>query len=181
MWSWASADADPEFHARHDATTREYRYYLHADGLDIDRARSALDLLSGTHDFHNLTTDNELTTRDVSGELTVDGEFFVLEFSAPGFPRNLVRRATELVREVASGESGLDRVERVLGPAALDGRAGVAPASPYPLVLSDVRYDLGFDVDEDGAASAHEFFGTWHREAAARAQVAGFIDETIRD
>jgi len=180
-WSWASADAPPEFHARHDAESREYRYYLHADGLDADRARAALDALSGEHDFHNLTTDDELTVRTIATELSVEDEFFVLEFRAPGFPRNLVRRMTELVREVACGDAGLDRVERVLGPDALDGRAGVAPASPYPLVLSDVSYDLDFEVDEDGAASAHEFFGTWHRDAAARARVAGFIDETVRE
>lgn len=186
VWSWAAADAPDGFHARHDAISRSYRYYLHADGLSPDRARAALDALSGEHDVHNLTTDDEHTVRAVEAELTVERgppperEFFVLTFTAGGFPRNFVRRATELVREVASGESGLDRVERVLGPEALDGREGVPPAPPYPLVLSDVTYDLDFVVDEDGADSARTFFEGRHREAAARARVAGFVADRIR-
>lgn len=186
VWSWAAADAPGDFHARHDARSRSYRYYLHADGLSADRARDALDALSGEHDVHNLTTDDENTVRSVDTALAVerdpptDAEFFVLTFTAGGFPRNYVRRATELVREVASGESGLDRVERVLGPEALDGREGVPPASPYPLVLSDVSYDLDFAVDEDGAASARTFFDGRHREAAARARVAGFVADQVR-
>ena len=179
VWSWAAADAPDGFHARHDAHSRSYRYYLHADGLSADRARDALDALSGEHDFHNLTSDDENTVRSVDAGLSIEGAFFVLTFTAGGFPRNLVRRATELVREVASGESGLDRVDRVLGPEALDGREGVPPAPPYPLVLSDVSYDLDFTTDEAGADSARTFFEDRHREAASRARVAGFVADQI--
>ena len=180
VWSWAAADAPEDFHARHDASSRSYRYYLHADGLSADRAREALDALSGEHDFHNLTTDDENTVRSVDAALSVDAGFFVLTFTAGGFPRNFVRRATELVREVASGDAGLDRVDRVLGSGALDGREGVPPASPYPLVLSDVGYEIDFAVDEDGADSARTFFEGRHRAAASRARVAGFVADQIR-
>lgn len=179
VWSWAAADAPSDFHARHDATHRTYCYYLHADGLDVARARETLDVISGKHDFHNLTTDDEQTVRWVKTNLEVDEDMFILSFTAGGFPRNFVRRATELVRSVAAGDVSLDHVDRVLGTDPLDGRDGVAPAAPYPLVLADVGYDLDFTNDPDGAASAHEFFGAWHREAAARARVAGFIDESI--
>lgn len=179
VWSWAAADAPAGFHARHDAHSRVYRYYLHAGDLDVDRARAAVDALTGEHDVHNLTTDDANTVRAIEGDLHVDGDFLVLTFTAGGFPRNFVRRAAELVREVASGESDLARVRRVLGPTPLDGRAGVPPAPPYPLVLSDVTYDLDFVVDEDGAAAVHSFFGARHREAAARARVAGFIADSV--
>lgn len=179
VWSWAVADAPPDFHARHDARAREYRYYLVADGLDADRARAVLDALAGEHDVHNLTTDAEGTVRDVETDLSVDEDCLELVFVAGGFPRSFVRRATTLVHEVASGEADLDRVERVLGPDRLDGREGVPPAPPYPLVLADVSYDVRFEVDPDGAASARAFFGERRRDAAARVRVAGFIEEGV--
>jgi tRNA pseudouridine38-40 synthase len=179
VWSWASADATAEFHARHDAQAREYTYYLDAEGLDAERARAALEALAGEHDFHNLTTDDEHTRRSLETALTVDAGFLELHFTADGFPRNFVRRAAELVREVASGESALDRVERVLAAAPLDGAAGVPPAPPYSLVLSAVAYDLAFTVDPAGAASTRAFFGGRRREAAARARVAEFIEDRV--
>lgn len=179
VWSWASADAPLDFHARHDAHAREYRYFLWADGLSMDLAQQTLDALSGEHDFHNLTTDDEHTVRDLDCALDEDGDFLVLTLTADGFPRALVRRVASLVRAVASGESALTRVDDILGPAELDGRRGIPPAPAYPLVLSDVTYDLDFSVDEDGAASARAFFHGREREAAARARVAGFVTDAI--
>ena len=71
---WAAADVPEGFHATHDATRRTYRYHLYAPeatesgspddahAVDDDRVREALAKLSGTHDFHNLTSDENGTT-----------------------------------------------------------------------------------------------------------------------
>lgn len=176
--AWAAADAPPDFHATHDATERGYTYHLYAPEAALPRARKAAAALAGEHDFHNLTPDETGTVRDLAASVERDGAFLVCRFRADGFVRQLVRRLVTVLASVATGNRDLDRVERVLSPEPLEGPDGVAPAPPYPLVLTDVVYpELSFEVDEDAAASAREVFDQRQREWAARARVAS----TIRD
>ena len=181
---WASADAPATFHATHDATRRRYVYHLHAPEAEPDAARAAAAALTGEHDVHNLTPDETGTVRDLDvsvrrGEAVDDDgtdaesdgtagtdrrpaavapeEFLVCTVAAGGFARQLVRRLVSVLAAVATGAADLGRVDRVLGPAPLDGPAGVAPASAEPLVLTDVAYaDAGLDfaVDERARESA---------------------------
>jgi tRNA pseudouridine38-40 synthase len=156
---WASAGASGGFHATHDATSREYTYFLHAPGVDDQRAERALELLTGTHDFHNLTPDATGTVRELSTDLDQDGSFLVVTFRAGGFSRQLVRRAVSVVAEIARGDASPDRIQRVLAAEPLDGPDGVPPAPPSPLVLTDVTYPtLSFEADDETAASAREVF-----------------------
>jgi len=174
--AWADADVDSDFHATHDAASREYTYFLYAPDASEARARSALDVLAGDHDFHNLTPDDSGTERTLGTDLERDGPFLVCRFRAGGFPRQFVRRATSLVAELARGDATRDRVERVLAPAPVDGPEGVPPAPPAPLVLTDVSYpDAAFAVDEDAAASARTLFADLRAERAASARVAGVL------
>ncbi|WP_123538057.1 tRNA pseudouridine(38-40) synthase TruA [Halosimplex salinum] len=179
--AWASADVDPDFHATHDAESREYVYYLYApagveDGLNQQSVEDAFTHLSGEHDFHNLTPDDEGTVRDLRATVERDGDFLVLGLEAGGFARQLVRRVVGLAVEIGRGESEMAKIDRVLDSAPLDGPEGVAPAPPYPLVLWDVEYpDVEFDVDEDAAATAREVFGSRHAEFRTVSRVAGSI------
>jgi tRNA pseudouridine38-40 synthase len=188
--AWAHADVPDDFHATHDARRREYRYHLHAPAADPARAREALAALAGEHDFRNLTPDATGTVRDLDAAL-VDGgrsrsvseseastawdpaDYLLLSFGADGFPRQLVRRCAELVRAVATGEASPETVERALGADSLDGGDGVGPAPPYPLVLSDVRYDRSFERDERALADARERFGALRAQRHTLARVAG--------
>jgi tRNA pseudouridine38-40 synthase len=174
--AWASADVGPEFHATRDATRRTYRYHCHAPDVDDDRARAALDVLSGEHDFHNLTPDETGTVRTLDTGMERDGEFLSLTFAADGFARHMVRRLVSLVRAVAAGEDDIDRVGRVLGPESLSGPDGVATAPATPLVLVDVTYPgVAFAVDADAAASLRGVFGERRIEALTAARVAGTV------
>ncbi|SNZ15896.1 tRNA pseudouridine38-40 synthase [Natronoarchaeum philippinense] len=178
--AWASAEVDEAFHATHHAERRTYTYWLHAADADTERARTAIEELTGRHDFHNLTNDDENTVRELSASLRVDSPFFVLTLRAGGFCRQLVRRVVALVREVASGEAGREKIERVLGADPIDGPEGVGPAPPYPLVLTDVSYPgVAFDVDAEAAASAREVFREKRLDRAAGARVAGQIEAGI--
>lgn len=180
--AWAAADAPVAFHATHDAASRAYTYHLHAPqrAVDDDRAAAALDRLRGEHDFHNLTPDETGTVRTLDGSVTRDGEFLVLELRAGGFARHLVRRLVSLVEAVASGNSALERVDRVLAADPLSGPAGVATAPAEPLVLSDVAYPgLDFVVDEDAAESARTVFAERRVEHATRARVAGSVHDGL--
>ncbi|WP_415379959.1 tRNA pseudouridine(38-40) synthase TruA [Halosimplex sp. TS25] len=184
--AWASADVDSGFHATHDAESRTYRYHLYAprdsDAAAVDERmiRDALDRLSGEHDFHNLTPDDEGTIRDLSVAVERDADFLVVELAAGGFARQLVRRVVGLAVEVGRGESDPGKVDHVLGDGAVEGPEGVAPAAPYPLVLWDVTYPgVSISVDEDAAESAREVWRRRHRDRVVDARVAGAIRDGI--
>jgi len=172
--AWAHADVPADFHATHDASEREYTYYLHAPAAEDDRARRALTTLAGRQDFHNLTPDDDGTVRDLAAELARDGPFLVFELRADGFPRQLVRRLVRAVELVARGEADLAWVDRLLGEAAVEGPDGVGPAPAEPLVLTAVDYPgVEFQVDESAAASARAVFAERRATFAARAAVSG--------
>jgi len=186
--AWASAPAPEDFHATHDAAAREYTYSLHRagpggshpDGLDFDRAASALDALAGAHDFHNLTPDETGTERDLSATLDRDGDVFVLTVRSDGFPRQFVRRLVTLVVLIASGEREMAFLDRVLSPESLSGPAGIGPAPPEPLVMTGVAYpNLSFERDDDAAATAARLFDRQRVESLERARVAGTLAERL--
>ena len=171
--AWASAPAPEGFHATHDAARRAYVYLLYAPDLDDDRAADAAATLDGEHDFHNLTTDETGTVRDLSVDLDRDGAFLRVRVAADGFPRHLVRRLVSVVRGVGAGTRSPAWVRRLLGSEPLDGPEGVPSAPPEPLVLTGVSYpDLSFERDPAAAASAAEVFGGRRRAAQVRARVA---------
>ncbi|MEZ3115933.1 tRNA pseudouridine synthase A [Halobaculum sp. MBLA0147] len=175
-------------------------------GLSLDRARAAAEAVSGTHDFADLTPDETGTERTLScsvdpvggisradavtsgdtatrGSDTTGGEAgavdgLVLRVAADGFPRQLVRRLATVVRGVATGETTLDRVRRLLDPEPVATHEGVPPAPPEPLVLTGVDYpDVAFERDDYAVADARAAFETRRRRSRAVAHVA----ETVLD
>lgn len=180
--AWAAADAPAGFHATHDAVRREYVYDRYAPDADPALARAAADALSGEHDFHNLTGDNEGTVRNLSVGVEPDGEFLVLRVAAGGFPYQLVRRLVSLVHGVAAGERSPASVDDVLGPEPLDGPEGVPAAPAEPLLLERVVYpDLTFERDPRAAESAADIFESRRRDGLVRARVAGRIRAGVED
>ena len=178
--AWASADTSEGFHATHDAASRTYTYHLHTPDASEALARVALDRLAGEHDFHNLTPDEAGTVRQLETSLHADRPFLVISVRAPGFARHLVRRIVALVTAVARGESGVDRVDRVLQDEPLPGPEGVPTAPPEPLVLTDVVYpDLTFAIDEPAAESAEAVFEQRRTERLTGARVARSVVEGI--
>lgn len=177
--AWARADAPDGFHATHDAAWRSYAYHCHAPAADPGRAADAATRLEGTHDFHNLTTDDGDTTRTVEEtSIDHDDEYLVLRVRADGFCRHQVRRMASLVEAVATGEASLSTVDRALDPAPLPGPDGIPTAPAEPLVLLDVGYpDLDFAIDEDGAGETRRAFEARRVRHRTAARLAG----TIRD
>ena len=197
--AWAAADVADGFHATHDANSRSYRYFLYAPtgsadaidpdtidpdttGFDDDRARRALSRLSGRHDFHNLTPDDDGTERDLRLSGTREGRFFLVDATAGGFPREFVRRLATLVRSVATGTSSVDRIDRVLGSESLSGPEGIAAAPPEPLLLRAVEYpDVEFEVDPEAADRTRKAFIERQRQGAVLDRVAGEVVDKMRE
>lgn len=173
---WAHAACPADFHPTHDAVEREYTYHLHAASLDESQVRAALDTLSGHHDFRNLTPDETGTVRTLSTSLSVEGSYFVIQLTAGGFARQLVRRLITLVTAVGAGERSVESIETLLTAETVSGPEGVGPASPIPLVLTGVAYpDLTFEVDLDAATAARQLFEQQRIERETAARVSGRI------
>ena len=194
---WAAADVADDFHATHDAVRRTYRYHLHAPesgagsgsdrarrepehAVDDDRFRAALARFDGEHDFHNLTTDETGTVRDLDARATREGDALVVELSADGFPRALVRRVVAAARAVGRGTADLAWIDRLLAAEPVPGEQGVGPAPPEPLVLWDVTYsETEFAVDREAAESARVAFGERHRDARHAAAATGAVRDRL--
>lgn len=170
---WARADVPEAFHATHDATARTYEYYLYAPAGPTPAFETACSRLAGRHDFHNLTPDTTNTVRTLSLRTRDVSPFVVLIAEADGFPRQFVRRLSALLGGVLRDDYGLEDVDRVLGDESLTGPAGIAPASPLPLVLTDVSYP---GVDFEAAAVAINSFAARWQSLAARTRVLKRID-----
>ncbi|MCU4972737.1 tRNA pseudouridine(38-40) synthase TruA [Halobacteria archaeon AArc-m2/3/4] len=190
--AWAHADAPEDFHATHHADSRTYTYHLHAppDTVDDERFDAALTALSGPHDFHNLTPDDDHTERaptleavresgnenrdaDREGEVERESDYLLVTVRAGGFCRELVRRLVSLAHAIGTGDASLEKIDRVLAPAPLPGHEGVPPAPPEPLVLADVAYpDLAFERDAEAAASAREIFDRRRTEQRTAARIS---------
>ena len=174
--AWASAAVTAGFHATHDASQRRYTYSLFAPDADVGLASDALAALSGRHDFHNLTPDDDGTVRDLSADLRRDGDFLVVELTAGGFARQLVRRVVGLLDEILRGDASLSKVDRVFQPEPLPGPEGVAPAPAYPLVLTEVVYpNVTFETDSEAVDSARSVFEGLRSERRTAAQVADHL------
>ena len=149
------------FSARHDATSRAYRYRLLTrrarspfenrtalhwrQALDLDALRTCAAVLPGTHDFTAFTpteTDHVRFRRDV---LTARWEYdpaadhvdFLIE--ADAFMRNMVRALVGTMLEVACGRRTPEEFRTLL-----DGRPRAAAghtAPPHGLALLGVGYE----------------------------------------
>jgi tRNA pseudouridine38-40 synthase len=150
----SAAEAKPDFHARHSARSRSYRYRIwrrrepspferrlawwYPCPLDEERLAEAADLLAGEHDFRAFTpteTQHEVFVRNVlRAGWHRRGDALEFEITADSFLRHMVRTLVGTMVELPP-----ERIAPLLEGAERS-QAGTA-APPWGLYLTSVTYD----------------------------------------
>ena len=154
-----------DFHARFDATRREYTYFLHTVkdpfldsysllctfNLDFDAMNKAASALLGRHDFscfEKIGADNKtsICTIDCAKwekytpafHSAPDGSYWKFTISADRFLRNMVRAIVGTLLEVGRGKRSIDSIAPLLET---HNRSKAGESVPgYALFLSKVEY-----------------------------------------
>jgi len=160
---WASVVTD-DFHARHSALSRRYRYVIHTGAvkptaliqqlthvnaeLDVARMHEGGQHLLGEHDFSAFRAAGcqSRTAMRCINELNVSrhNRFIVLEVEANAFLLHMVRNIAGALLEVGAGRRSPDWIGQVL--ATRDRTRNAVTARPDGLYLVNVAYPSRFGL-----------------------------------
>ncbi|MDO8209691.1 tRNA pseudouridine(38-40) synthase TruA [Conexibacter sp. CPCC 206217] len=151
--------APPGFSARHDATSRAYRYRVlarrmrgphergralwHSRPLDADALDACAAALHGIHDFTAFTPTDTIHTRFRREVRTArwrrEGDVLAFEIEADSFMRNMNRVLVATMLEVGAGRRTLRDFVALLDGAPRERAGATAPA--HGLYLVGIGYD----------------------------------------
>ncbi len=154
----AVAEVDGTFHARFDAISRTYRYFILQgkwhdpfrrnthwqleDDLDLDAMNAGAELLIGEHDFASFCrkAEGKSTVRNLqAARWQADAPRVVrFEVTANSFCHQMVRSMVAVLVNVGIGTLPAEGVQEILDAA--DRRAGRGAAPPQGLYLWQVGY-----------------------------------------
>ncbi|MEK6264968.1 MAG: tRNA pseudouridine(38-40) synthase TruA [Clostridium sp.] len=125
----------------HNVFTRKYDYHV-IQPLNIEKMRSASEILIGEHDFQSFTTlksKKKSTIRDVYA-INIVNEDGNIEISVQGngFMKNMVRLIVGTLVEVGLGEKSVDEIGVILEKKERKYAGHIAPAKG--LFLEEVNY-----------------------------------------
>lgn len=153
---WGMQEVADDFHARFDATSRQYRYQIARrpvpllrstsemvlDDLDVERMRFCAQKIAGTHNFDSFTkpdNQNPDSTCEVSrSEFSDVDPLLVYHIEANRFVRHMVRRLVGTMIEVGKGKRSTDEfTDMIDNPSKQKNGHGAAAKG---LILVNVKY-----------------------------------------
>ena len=161
---WIRQPAAEDFHARHSARARRYRYVIHnargrsaiAAGratwwtwpLDAGRMHAAAQALVGEHDFSSFRASECQSPTPVrllhSIDVTRQGEYVFIDVRANAFLHHMVRNIAGSLLLVGQGRAEIAWVSEVLE--ARDRKLAGPTASPHGLYFVGPEYPARFAV-----------------------------------
>ncbi|AKG92368.1 tRNA pseudouridine{38-40} synthase [Geoglobus ahangari] len=149
---WAYRVVDDDFDPRRNAVSRLYQYVMLDEGYDVETMDEAARMLVGKHDFSGFAKNCRPCVREIYvSKVEKDGELLIYTVEGNAFAWNMVRKIVTALK-IAGREKSPEIVERVLSGEQIP----LTPASPYGLILKDVRYSFDFEVEEKGLATLRE-------------------------
>lgn len=148
---------DNSAHARFDATSRRYKYFIHQEknpfltkysllflrDLDFDKMNLAANALLDYSDFSafaKLGSDNKTVNCKLSEAIWEKvGDQWIFSITANRFLRNMVRAIVGTLIEVGLGKVSIDEFHEIAKSGSRE-KAGVS-VSANALFLNDVKYD----------------------------------------
>jgi tRNA pseudouridine38-40 synthase len=143
IWCTGIEEVAAEFHPRHDARSRTYRYLFSDPGLDIAAMDTAAGSFVGRFDYSRFgRVEGKNPERVVLSARAFREEGFpVFEVTAWSFLWQMVRSMAGVLDRVGRGEAGAERIRELLaGPAS----PRVPPAPAEGLILWDVDCGITF-------------------------------------
>jgi tRNA pseudouridine38-40 synthase len=153
--------ADPDFHARYGAISKEYHYHIHLDRttdpfkrlyayhdyspLDLEKMKIAASCFVGTHDFTTFANEGSKGSaaknpiRTITRlDLCLEHGGIRLEFEGNGFLYKMVRNITGTLLDVARGKIPVESIPKLFEA---KNRSAGSPAAPARgLFLMKVNY-----------------------------------------
>lgn len=152
-------EASERFHARHNASSKIYRYSISTDRgrnvftrkysykleetLDIEKMKKAAELFVGEYDFagfSNLKSKKKSTVRkiyDIKIHTSKSGEIFI-DMEGNGFLQNMVRIIAGTIIEVGTGKRNPNTISEILSHKKREEAGFMVP--PQGLMLLEVKY-----------------------------------------
>lgn len=155
-----------DFHARHSATARRYRYVIqntsyqaatlakkvtwYRQQLDAPRMHEAAQSLLGENNFASFQASScqSLTPFRFVSKVSVSRwhEFVVIDITANAFLHHMVRNIVGCLIEVGNGKEPIEFVEKILQ--AKDRTQAPMTAKPFGLYLVEVSYPEEFEISK---------------------------------
>jgi tRNA pseudouridine38-40 synthase len=149
----AAAEVKPDFNPRTQALSKQYRYVCETPlAFDLSTARQASKLFEGIHDFRHFCKHEhgKFTTGELKyARVRKQKQMLVLDFIAPSFLWQQVRRMVWAVLAVGTGNLSIEELKLML-----EGRAkqSARPAPAEGLFLVGVRYPF-LAIGQDARAA----------------------------
>jgi tRNA pseudouridine38-40 synthase len=142
LWCTAYAEVPPEFHPRHDARSRTYRYF-YTGRLDREKMDRAARHFSGSHNFSNFARvgDKNPWRNVIAISVGEDAGFVYLEVKAESFLWHQVRCMAAALQQVGAGEQGEDWIAELLEQETI---RPIQPAPAERLILWDTECGIAW-------------------------------------